>query len=80
MEEQNVIGRLENVFRDTLDLEDLKLARTTVATDVEGWDSLAHVRLMIATEREFGCRFNSTEISKLKNVGELVDLVMRNAG
>jgi acyl carrier protein len=79
MEENIVIARLEGVFRDTLDLEDLMLSRKTVAGDVEGWDSLAHVRLMIATEREFGCRFNSADISKLKNVGELIDLVKRSS-
>ncbi|MBX9608755.1 MAG: acyl carrier protein [Gammaproteobacteria bacterium] len=76
-QEAELIARLTEVFRETLDVEDLVVTRELTADEVEEWDSLAHVRLMIAVEREFGCRFPTTEVTKLSNVGDLVDLILR---
>jgi acyl carrier protein len=79
MDETEIIKKLTDVFRDNLDLDDLSLTLETSAADVDGWDSLAHVRLMIATERAFGCRFETAEISGLKNVGALVELLQQKS-
>jgi len=72
-----MIAEIQDVFRDVFDDDSLVIARETTAADVEQWDSLMHVTLMVHLERHFGVRFNSSEVAGLKNVGELVDLVSR---
>jgi len=73
----DVLQRVGEVFRDVFDADDLSIDRETTAADVNGWDSLMHVRLMIAIEKAFGVRFSSSEVAGLPNVGALVDLVQR---
>lgn len=69
------LDRLNEVFRAVFDDDELQLTRSSTAGDVEDWDSLMHVTLMLNVEKAFGVRFSSTEVAALKNVGELVDLV-----
>ena len=71
----NLMNRLTQVFREIFDDDALVLEDTTVARDVPGWDSLTHVSLIVAIEREFKIRFTSGEITKLENVGALRKLV-----
>jgi acyl carrier protein len=66
------IDIVTEIFRDILDEEDLVLAPETTAEDVEAWDSLTHVQLMVAIEKRFGIKFTSREISGFQNVGELL--------
>ena len=73
----DVLQRVNDVFRDVFDAEDLTVDRQTTAADVSGWDSLMHVRLMLAMEKAFGVRFSSSEVSSLPDVGALVDLLQR---
>ena len=75
LDQQEILRRLTLVFRDVLDQDDLVLNRDTTARAVDGWDSLAHVRLMVATEAEFRIRLGTAEIESLKNVGDLVDSI-----
>jgi len=75
MTDSDILAKITDVVRDQLDNEDILLTPTSEARQVDGWDSLAHVRIMIAVEEEFGVRFQTTEITSLKNVGGLVDLV-----
>jgi acyl carrier protein len=63
---------VSEIFRDILDEDDLVLAPATTAEDVEAWDSLTHVQLMVAIEKRFGIKFSSREISRFQNVGELL--------
>ena len=70
-------GTLTNVFRDTFDDEDLTIKPETTADDIDGWDSLTHIRLMLSVERAFGIRLSASEIGKLKKVGDLADLVTK---
>jgi len=70
-----MMNRLTQVFREIFDDDALVLEDTTVARDVPGWDSLTHVSLIVAIEREFKIRFTSGEITKLENVGALRKLV-----
>jgi acyl carrier protein len=65
----------QEVFRDVFDDDDLTIVPTTTAGDVEGWDSLMHVTLIVNIEKAFNIRFNSSEVASLKNVGELLDLL-----
>lgn len=75
-----ILARLTDIVRDQLDDDDIMLAHNTLASDVEGWDSLAHVRIVVAAEEEFGVRFETAEIASLKNVGALVDLIATHKG
>ncbi|MBR0566024.1 acyl carrier protein [Azoarcus sp. L1K30] len=67
--------QLNQIFRDVLDNDDINLTADTTAADVQGWDSLAHINLMLAVERHFKVRFATTEIGSLSNVAELVSLL-----
>ena len=71
----DTFNRLKEVFLDVFDDDEIVLSRSTTAADVEAWDSLMHINLVLATEREFGIRFSSTEVAQLFDVGELVDLI-----
>ncbi len=71
------MARLNEVFCDVFQDEDLVITRETTAHDVVGWDSLMHVTLIVNVERAFGVRFSSAEVAVLKNVGELVDFIAR---
>ncbi|HXC65129.1 MAG TPA: acyl carrier protein [bacterium] len=69
--------RLQTVMRDVFDRPDIALSRAMTASDVEEWDSLSHVNLVVAVEKEFGLHFTLAEIKPLKNVGEMLDLIRR---
>ncbi len=73
MEMESIRNQVEDIFRDILDLESLTLADDTQASDVDGWDSLTHIQLIVAIEKEFKVKFSSKEILSWKNVGELLD-------
>jgi acyl carrier protein len=71
--------RLTEVMCDVFDIDYLQYSDSLKADDVEGWDSLSHVRFLIAVEKEFGLRFTSSEIDGFKNVGEVLDVIVRRA-
>lgn len=64
--------RLQEIFRDIFDDEELEIREEMSAEDIEDWDSLAQINLIIAIEKEFGVKFNLEEVSKLKNIGEML--------
>ncbi len=76
MERNEVFTRLNNIFRDVLENEDIELTDSTIAEDIEEWDSLSHIQLVVAVEKSFGIKFTSLEIMKWKNVGEMVDSIL----
>ncbi|RJK97865.1 acyl carrier protein [Vallicoccus soli] len=63
--------RLQQVFRDVLGDQGLELSEGTTARDVEGWDSLAHINLMVSVEGEFGVSFTSAQLTAFQDVGAL---------
>jgi acyl carrier protein len=65
---------------DTFDFDDLKVTRETAAGEIEEWDSLSHVRLIVAIERAFKIKFSNAEIERLRNVGDLVDAIASKTG
>jgi acyl carrier protein len=69
----SIVARLNEVFRDIFDDETIEIRRDMTASDIDGWDSLMHVRLIMAAERAFKVRIPSTKIANLKNVGDLID-------
>lgn len=71
MEKDQVLSQLQEIFRDTLDDQGVVLNYDTTANDVEGWDSLTHIHLVVSIERHFKLRFTAKEIQGWKNIGEL---------
>ncbi len=72
-----ISDRLRNVIAAQLGLSDLALGDATKASEVPGWDSLSHIAVLAAVEKEYGIRFGGLEIMRLKNIGELQALVDR---
>jgi len=75
-----ILREIAEIMRDVFDEDDLQVSPETSAEDVEEWDSLSHVRLIVAIERKFGFKFKNSEIEGLKNVGDLVNTVATKVG
>lgn len=75
MNEGEIYTRLTSVFHDVFDDDSLVVTPDLSAKDVDGWDSLTHIRLLLTVERAFKVKFSTIEISKLENVGSLVHLI-----
>ena len=76
MERKEIFSKLNEIFIDVLDLDECNLTDETSANDIEEWDSLSHIQLIVAIEKRFGIKFTSLEIMKWRNVGELVDSIL----
>jgi acyl carrier protein len=70
-----ILERVNEVFQEVFNDDELRVSPVTTARDVQGWDSLMHVTLLVNIEKALGVRFSSAEVASLKNVGELVDLI-----
>ncbi|HYW54236.1 MAG TPA: acyl carrier protein [Dongiaceae bacterium] len=70
-----IYGKLSDILRDQFDDDDIVARPELTAGDVDGWDSFAHIRLMLAVERSFGVSFSASQISSLRNVGDLANLI-----
>ena len=75
MERNEVLKKVNDIFIDVLDNEKIVLENQTTANDIEEWDSLAHIHLVVAIERNFKIRFSSKEIQSWDNVGEMIDCI-----
>lgn len=76
MSREEVYERLNEVFQDVFNDDDLMVSDNTTAADVDGWDSLRHITLLSAIEDEFDITFAMKEVVKLKNVGQMVDAIL----
>ncbi len=74
-----IYERLNAIFRDFFDDEEIELTPETTADDIDDWDSLNHITLMSAVEEEFGIRFTMGQVSGMKNVGEMAEIIARNS-
>jgi acyl carrier protein len=77
MDTDTIYERLTPVFREVFDEDDLTPHAQMTAADVDMWDSLSNIRLVVAVEEEFGIQFTTAQITGLGNVGEFVDLIGR---
>lgn len=75
MDEQAIYDRLTKIFEDVFDEDSIVITPNLTAKDVDGWDSLTHIRLMLTVEKAFNVKFSASEIGKLENVGDLVKLI-----
>ena len=76
----SITSELTEVFRDIFDDEGLEIHNDMTAHDVEEWDSLSHIRLIVAAENKFGVRFTQIEIEQLENVGDFKRLIESKVG
>ncbi|ALL08397.1 acyl carrier protein [Pedobacter gandavensis] len=75
MERNEILGKVQEIFRDVLDNEEIVLTPETTADDVEDWDSLTHIQLIVGIEKEMKIKFTSKEILSWKNVSEMIDCI-----
>lgn len=80
MEREQIMTEVEELFRDTLDNEEIKLTDVTTADDIEEWDSLTHIQLIVAIEKHFKIKFTSMEILAWQNVGQMIDSIAKRLG
>jgi acyl carrier protein len=77
MPDPETLKQIESVVADVLGLDKVTLSPDTTAESVEGWDSLAHIQIVVGLERAFGIRFNAAELIDYQNVGALADGIQR---
>ena len=75
MTREDIFEKLNEVFRDVFEGEDITVNDQTTADDIDDWDSLEHINLINAIEQEFGIKFNMGQIVGMKNVGEMVNII-----
>jgi acyl carrier protein len=75
MDEPQIYQRLTEIFQDVFDEDSIEVTPKLSADDVDGWDSLTHIRLILTIEKAFKVKFSTSEIGKLENVGDLVALI-----
>lgn len=75
MDRSEILKQVQDIFRDILDDEEIVLEDSTTADDVEGWDSLTHIQLIVAIEKQFKIKFTSKEILSWRNIGEMLDSI-----
>ncbi len=76
MSKEEVLSRVNEIFKDAFDREDLRIGYETTAADVEGWDSLMQMNLIEMIEDDFDIRFSMEEVINMQNVGAMLDVIM----
>jgi acyl carrier protein len=76
MDINNILEEINSIFRRELDEDDIEIKYETVAKDVDGWDSLSQIHLVVSIEKHFKIRFTASEIQKFKNVGEMCEVIL----
>jgi len=79
MTREEVFEKLDEVFQEVFDDESITVKEETTSADIEDWDSLEHINLIVAVEKCFGIKFNMGEVSTMKNVGAMVDIILERA-
>lgn len=80
IERNSILEALNKIWREELDNESIVLNDSTTASDIEDWDSITNIQLVVATEKFYKIRFTASEISGFKNVGEMVDCIKNKVG
>ena len=80
MTREEAFERVNKVFRDIFDDETITVNDATTAADIEDWDSLEHISLIVAVENAFGIKFGMGQVTRMKNVGEMADIILEKLG
>lgn len=80
MTRADVMDKVQDIFRDVFDDDSLCISDSTNSSDIEDWDSLEHIALIVSMEKEFNMKFDIKEVNKLENVGGMIDLIMSKLG
>ncbi len=75
----DIYERLNRVFREVFDDDTITVNASTTAADIDDWDSLTHIQLIAAVEDEFGVKFSMKQVSSMKNVGEMAEIICESA-
>ena len=75
MSREEIMEKVNEIFRDVFDDDSLIITDSTNSDDIEDWDSLEHISLIISMEKEFDLKFDIKEVNKLENVGQMVDMI-----
>lgn len=75
MSREEIFEQLNEVFRDVFDDDSIVVTDETVSSDIEDWDSFAHINLIVNVEQSFSIKFSMGEVSSMKNVGAMVDII-----
>ena len=79
MTREEIFQKLDEVFQDVFDDDEIRVNEETTANDIEDWDSLEHINLVVAVEKCFDIKFRMGEGTSMKNVGEMVDIIMERS-
>ncbi|MBO4903118.1 MAG: acyl carrier protein [Lachnospiraceae bacterium] len=77
MSREEVFEKVQEIFRDVFDDETLTISDQTNSDEIDDWDSLEHISLIVSMEKEFSMKFDIKEVNLLENVGEMIDLIIR---
>jgi len=77
-EQLNVLTKLRTIFRDIFEDDMMSISESTAITDIEDWDSVAHIKLVLTIEEEFAVRMSTEEVSSIKSVAGLIDVIQRH--
>ncbi len=80
MTREKIFERLTTIFRNNFDDEDIVLSEDTSSVDIEDWDSLEQINLVVTIQDKFKIKFNIEEVNAMKNVGEMVDFILEKIG
>ena len=78
MSKQEVMQKLQEIFREVFDDDTIEINENTTANDIDEWDSLEHITLIGAVEKSFKMRFKMKEVSSMKNVGEMAEIILES--
>ena len=79
MTNEQIYERLNKIFQNVFDEDRLAVRENTTAEDIDGWDSLEHINLIVAIEDDFGMKFSISEFTGMKNVGAMVEIIRERA-
>lgn len=80
MEKKEILLKVQEIFQDVFDNDEIEVTNDTAAEDIEEWDSLSHIQLIVAIEKAFGIKLTAHEIMSWDNVGEMIDAIQEKIG
>ena len=76
MNREDVLRRIQDIFRDVFNDLAVQISEATIASDIEEWDSLEQINIILAVEKTFKIRFDIDQIEELKSIGKMIDIIM----